>query len=106
GEVKSIAEWCEIYNVNYSLVNSRIKRGWDYKKAIFTPNSKVSKELLCGVIFNDWTVIKKIGYDYQCKCVCGNLSIIGKFELVNNISTKCRSCANSISTSNRYKERI
>lgn len=31
-ETKTLKEWCEIYNVNYKLVHSRYKKGWDYKK--------------------------------------------------------------------------
>lgn len=36
-ECKPLIEWCEIYKINYRTVQDRLKRGWDYKKALTTP---------------------------------------------------------------------
>lgn len=36
-ECKPLCEWCEIYNINYKTVRDRLKRGWDYEKALITP---------------------------------------------------------------------
>lgn len=37
GKTHCLAEWCRIYDRNYSLVLSRIHRGWDAEKALTTP---------------------------------------------------------------------
>ena len=38
GEIKSLAEWCEIYNMDYALVHWRIHHGrWDVEKALTMP---------------------------------------------------------------------
>lgn len=37
GETKSLAEWCEIYGTNYKRTHGRMRRGWDFEKAMFTP---------------------------------------------------------------------
>lgn len=38
GQSKTLAEWCEIYNIkNHSMVLGRISRGWDIDKALTTP---------------------------------------------------------------------
>lgn len=34
GETKPLAEWCEILNLNYWTIKSRLYRGWDIEKAI------------------------------------------------------------------------
>ena len=33
-ETKSLKEWCEIYNIKYSLAYYRLKRGWTLQKAL------------------------------------------------------------------------
>jgi hypothetical protein len=38
GETKTLAEWCEIFNIkNHSMVLRRITRGWSIEKALLTP---------------------------------------------------------------------
>jgi len=37
GETKTIAQWARQYNVDRYLLNIRIRRGWDFLKAIETP---------------------------------------------------------------------
>ena len=32
-EIKCLAEWCEIFNLNYHTVKRRLYRGWEVKKA-------------------------------------------------------------------------
>lgn len=34
GESKPLAEWCEIYNINYNKVYSRLYRNWSIEKAL------------------------------------------------------------------------
>lgn len=33
GEIKCLAEWCEIFNLKYHTVKRRLYRGWEVKKA-------------------------------------------------------------------------
>lgn len=37
GEVKTLCEWCELYNINYKTVRDRLKRGWSYEKSLTEP---------------------------------------------------------------------
>lgn len=37
GEKHSISEWCDIVNIPYNILYSRIKRGWDIKRAFTEP---------------------------------------------------------------------
>ena len=39
-ETKTLANWCEIYNIKYKIVLSRIYRKWDPLKALITPIKK------------------------------------------------------------------
>lgn len=34
GETKTIAQWSKLLNINYNTLHSRIKRGWDIKRAL------------------------------------------------------------------------
>lgn len=37
-ETHNLQQWCDIYNINRSTVNTRVRMcGWDYEKAITTP---------------------------------------------------------------------
>lgn len=40
GEEKTLAEWAEIYNVNYSTLKTRIRNGMTIEKALETPVKK------------------------------------------------------------------
>lgn len=41
GKAKCLAEWCEIYGVNYHTVHKRMSRsGWDARRALQTPVRK------------------------------------------------------------------
>lgn len=42
GEFRTIAEWCEIYNIPYLLVKDRIRYGWHIRDALFTEKQKRS----------------------------------------------------------------
>lgn len=41
GRIKSLAEWCEDFNTSYSMVENRIRRGWDVKKALETSSGGI-----------------------------------------------------------------
>ena len=37
GIERPLIEWTEIYKINYKTVRDRLKRGWDYEKALTEP---------------------------------------------------------------------
>lgn len=37
GEAKTLAEWCEIYNISHACIIKRLNRNWSIKKALTTP---------------------------------------------------------------------
>lgn len=44
-ETHTMAEWAKIYNINYKLLFSRLKKGWDFEKIL---NTKVLSHSECG----------------------------------------------------------
>ncbi len=45
GETHTLAEWCKIYDMKYSMVIIRINRlGWDARKALTTPSRRNTTE--------------------------------------------------------------
>lgn len=92
-ETKPMVEWCEFYNIEYSLVKDRIQDGWDPLKAFTTPKKRIYLNI--GDKFNYWTIISKIDgcNKYNCRCECSKESIVSAFDLLNNKSTKCKSCS-------------
>lgn len=49
-EAHTIAEWAKIYNINYKLLFSRLKKGWDIEKALTMPKLSPSE---CGKMANN-----------------------------------------------------
>jgi len=92
-ETKSMAEWCEVYNIQYSLVKDRIQDGWDPLKAFTTPKKRTY--LNVGDKFNYWTIISKVDdcNKYNCRCKCDKEAIVAAFDLMNNKSIQCKSCS-------------
>lgn len=37
GETKCLAEWAEVFNLNYQSLQTRLHRGWSIEKALTTP---------------------------------------------------------------------
>ena len=37
GETKSLADWCDIYDISYKTVHARLTRGWGLEDALVTP---------------------------------------------------------------------
>lgn len=37
GETKSLAQWAKVTGIHQTVSRDRIKKGWDYKRAIFSP---------------------------------------------------------------------
>lgn len=56
-----------------------------------------------GDTFNWWTVSKINGNLITCKCKCGYIGIIKKYDLLRNKSTKCISCSSRISHTKHNK---
>ena len=54
-----------------------------------------------GVVFNNWTVIRKLrnrynndrGSFFACRCSCGAIHKVARFKLINRPSSECRSCS-------------
>lgn len=42
-ETKTLSDWCDLYNISYSLVSSRLCRGWEPLKALTTPKLRERK---------------------------------------------------------------
>jgi hypothetical protein len=92
-EIKSMIEWCELYNIEYSLVRDRIRDGWEPLKALTTPKKRIY--LNVGDEFNSWTIISKVedNNKYNCRCQCGNEAIVSAHDLLKNKSKQCKSCS-------------
>lgn len=91
-QTKSMVEWCEVYDIQYSLVKDRIQDGWEPLKAFTTPKKRTY--LNAGDKFNSWIVVSKVddANKYNCRCECGKEAIVSAFDLLNDKSTKCKSC--------------
>lgn len=92
-QTKSMVEWCEFYDIQYSLVKDRISDGWEPLKAFTTPKKRTY--LNVGDEFNSWIIVSKVDNcnKYNCRCKCGNEAIVAAFDLLNDKSTQCKSCA-------------
>lgn len=42
GEVKTIAQWSELYDIPYNILNNRLYRGWGIERALNEPVNKFS----------------------------------------------------------------
>lgn len=92
-QTKSMAEWCEIYNIQYSLVKDRIQDGWEPLKAFTTPKKRTY--LNVGDKFNYWSIISKVDdcNKYNCRCECGKEAVVAAHDLLKDKSKCCRSCS-------------
>lgn len=92
-ETKSMVEWCEVYDIQYSLVKDRISDGWEPLEAFTTPKKRTYLNI--GDKFNSWTIVSKVDdcNKYNCLCKCGKEAIVSAFDLLKNKSTQCKSCA-------------
>ena len=45
GVTKSLAEWCDIYDISYHVVYVRMGRGWDLEDALICPVMKSNKKI-------------------------------------------------------------
>jgi hypothetical protein len=93
GRTKPMVEWCEVYDIPYGLVKDRIHDGWDPLRAFTTPKKRTYLNI--GDKFNSWTIISKVDgcNKYNCRCKCGNEAVVAAFDLLNDKSTQCKSCA-------------
>ncbi|WP_076231638.1 hypothetical protein [Clostridium botulinum] len=70
GETKTLAEWCEKYNILGTTVNERLKRGWSVEEALTTPigkNKKVRKSKYL-IIYNGQTKnLSDLAKEYNIK---------------------------------------
>lgn len=50
GETKTMSEWAKTLNINYKLLKSRLVSGWEFERAISTPNKSIGKFTVNGEI--------------------------------------------------------
>lgn len=93
GEEKTLVEWCEKFSADFLLVKDRLRDGWDLATALTTPKKRIL--LHVGDKFGSWTIISKVegSNKYNCQCKCDKMSKVNGFDLANNKSTQCKSCA-------------
>lgn len=99
GKTQNLAQWCEEYKLNYHTVLCRLRRGWEFEKAITQPLIKGrDKKSLIGKKFDrlfvlDYAGDKNIGKDnnskWICKCDCGNVVIVGDWKLKSGHTKSC-----------------
>lgn len=61
GEFHTMSEWANIYNINYKLLHSRLKKGWNIEKALFTKKFTCSESGKLGGRLSH----KKINYTFS-----------------------------------------
>lgn len=62
GETKTLAQWCERYQINYDAVWDRIKRhNWDPLKALTIPvrNKKSSSKTTTNKLISNQTILNE-----------------------------------------------
>lgn len=64
------------------------------------PSSVHSPEPKPGMVFNNWTVIRKLTRRYRrkknmyaCRCSCGAMGMVDGWKLIHRNSSTCRSCS-------------
>ena len=95
GKTQNLQQWCDEYNVSRSMVNKRLDLGWDFEKALLTPNRNRDKKSLIGLRFGKLTVLEFVWKDkhrqslFSCRCDCGNLVVINGNKLKSNHTNSC-----------------
>jgi hypothetical protein len=93
GEEKTLIEWCEKFSADFLLVKDRLRDGWDLATALTTPKKRLLLQV--GDKYNSWTIVSKVegSNKYNVQCKCDNMAKVSGFDLVNDKSTQCKSCA-------------
>jgi hypothetical protein len=93
GEEKTLIEWCEKFSADFLLVKDRLRDGWDLVTALTTPKKRFLLQV--GDKYNSWTIVSKVesSNKYNVQCKCDNMAKVSGFDLVNDKSTQCKSCA-------------
>ena len=99
GKTQNLAQWCEEYGLNYHTVLCRLRRGWDFERAITEPLIKGrNREELIGKRFGRLVVLEYAGDEYigkdnnsryVCLCDCGNKVIVGANKLKSGHTQSC-----------------
>lgn len=95
GKTQNLQQWCNEYNVNWSMVNKRLDMGWDFEKALTTPKKTRNTTELIDQKFGKLTVISfsHVGANrktyYKCLCECGNYASVEKSKLCSGHTSSC-----------------
>ena len=95
GKTQNLQQWCNEYNVTRSMIDKRLKMGWDFEKALTTPKIKRDTKTIIGEKFGRLSVIRFIGTDknrqslFECKCDCGNTVIVNSNKLKSGHTASC-----------------
>ena len=95
GKTQNLQQWCNEYGISRSMVNKRLKMGWDFEKALFTPKQTRDKESIIGNKYGLLTVIDFAGVDknrqslFKCKCDCGNIITVNRNKLETGHTSSC-----------------
>lgn len=95
GEKRNLQQWCDFYGVPRSMVDRRLKLGWDIEKALTTPKKTRDKEALVGEKFGRLKVVRYVGTDkhrysvYECLCDCGNTVNVSANDLQTGHNRSC-----------------
>lgn len=95
GVTKNMTQWCNIYSINWSTVDRRLKLGWDVERAFTAPIRSRDKTSLLSRRFGKLTVVKFVGVKnggdslYECICDCGNTTIVPSNKLKRGHTKSC-----------------
>ena len=95
GKTQNLQQWCNEYGISRSMVNKRLKMGWDFEKALFTPKQTRDKKSIIGNKYGLLTVIDFAGVDknrqslFKCKCDCGNIITVNRNKLETGHTNSC-----------------
>lgn len=95
GKTQNLMQWCLELNLDYNTILMRIRRGWDFEKAITTKTRKRDTSSMIGEKFGRLTVLEYVGNDkrrnsqFLCQCDCGNKVVVGYGKLSSGWTRSC-----------------
>lgn len=109
GKTQNLMEWCNELSLSYTTVLMRIRRGWDFEKAISPTVRKRDQETLIGKKFGRLTVLEYMGVDknrksiFLCCCDCGNKISLTQDKLVSGHTKSCGCFRKEVTVENSKK---
>jgi hypothetical protein len=118
GVTKTLVEWCEIKNLNYKTIHTRILNGRTPETAITDEilyNKPIYPKDLTGLLFGRLTVIGRGSekssngvIKWLCECECGNRTQVARGNLTISSKAGTTSCGcklQELASENRSKYR-